>query len=244
MSQTIWCVLTGVNSPIDCKCSRRETPDRHCQGGQERCGLQPVRRAQCSTRRFRFSPLLGGCSLIRGLPADARIRKASRYVNSWRHGGAHVTATNSSDPETARFLAATADSDPDRPLRGFEAPKGLPFDPDDKVILESPHMRTIFTTGQVAKICKVAPRTVSKWFDSGRLRGYRIPGSQDRRIPREHLAKTRRRAPGKTVAPRFSTPPPSPAPRGPPPPMNSRPNSPPAGSRPVSRPSRSIPIVS
>ena len=44
-------------------------------------------------------------------------------------------------------------------------------------------MKTIFTTGQVAKICKVAPRTVSKWFDSGRLRGYRIPGSQDRRIP-------------------------------------------------------------
>ncbi|MCY2996511.1 MAG: response regulator, partial [Planctomycetota bacterium] len=24
----------------------------------------------------------------------------------------------------------------------------------------------VFTTGQVAKICKVAPRTVSKWFDS------------------------------------------------------------------------------
>ena len=45
----------------------------------------------------------------------------------------------------------------------------------------------VFTTGQVAKICKVAPRTVSKWFDSGRLKGYRIPGSQDRRIPREYL---------------------------------------------------------
>ena len=44
----------------------------------------------------------------------------------------------------------------------------------------------VFTTGQVAKICKVAPRTVSKWFDSGRLKGYRIPGSQDRRIPREY----------------------------------------------------------
>src|SRR5262249_20909278 len=44
-------------------------------------------------------------------------------------------------------------------------------------------MKKVFTTGQVAKICKVAPRTVSKWFDSGRLRGYRIPGSQDRRIP-------------------------------------------------------------
>ena len=47
----------------------------------------------------------------------------------------------------------------------------------------------VFTTGQVAKICKVAPRTVSKWFDSGRLKGCRIPGSQDRRIPREYLIK-------------------------------------------------------
>lgn len=50
-------------------------------------------------------------------------------------------------------------------------------------------MKKVFTTGQVAKICKVAPRTVSKWFDSGKLRGYRIPGSQDRRIPREHLIR-------------------------------------------------------
>jgi two-component system response regulator RpaA len=52
-----------------------------------------------------------------------------------------------------------------------------------------PAMKKVFTTGQVAKICKVAPRTVSKWFDSGRLKGYRIPGSQDRRIPREQLIK-------------------------------------------------------
>src|SRR5947209_14833978 len=47
----------------------------------------------------------------------------------------------------------------------------------------------VFTTGQVAKICKVAPRTVSKWFDSGQLKGYRIPGSRDRRIPREDLIR-------------------------------------------------------
>src|SRR5947208_2002972 len=49
--------------------------------------------------------------------------------------------------------------------------------------------RQVFTTGQVAKICQVAPRTVSKWFDSGKLKGYRIPGSQDRRIPRDHLIR-------------------------------------------------------
>ena len=47
----------------------------------------------------------------------------------------------------------------------------------------------VFTTGQAAKICKVAPRTVSKWFDSGRLKGYRIPGSEDRRIPQEYLIR-------------------------------------------------------
>lgn len=45
----------------------------------------------------------------------------------------------------------------------------------------------ILTTGQVARICHVAPRTVSKWFDTGRLNGYRIPGSRDRRIPRPQL---------------------------------------------------------
>lgn len=47
----------------------------------------------------------------------------------------------------------------------------------------------VFTTGQVAKICKVATATVSKWFDSGRLKGYRVPGSQDRRVPQEYLLK-------------------------------------------------------
>ena len=59
---------------------------------------------------------------------------------------------------------------------------------DESMTNGEPAMK-VFTTGQVAKICKVAPRTVSKWFDSGRLKGYRIPGSQDRRIPREYLIK-------------------------------------------------------
>ena len=48
--------------------------------------------------------------------------------------------------------------------------------------------KDILTTGQVARICRVAPRTVSKWVDTGKLRGYRIPGSRDRRIPAEQLA--------------------------------------------------------
>jgi excisionase family DNA binding protein len=49
--------------------------------------------------------------------------------------------------------------------------------------------KDVLTTGEVAKICSVAPRTVSKWFDSGQLAGYRIPGSKDRRIPLNQLIK-------------------------------------------------------
>ncbi len=49
--------------------------------------------------------------------------------------------------------------------------------------------KNVLTTGDVAKICNVAPRTDSKWFDSGQLKGYRIPGSKDRRIPVSELIR-------------------------------------------------------
>ena len=49
--------------------------------------------------------------------------------------------------------------------------------------------KNVLTTGDVAKICNVAPRTVSKWFDNGQLKGYRIPGSRDRRIPVNELIR-------------------------------------------------------
>lgn len=47
--------------------------------------------------------------------------------------------------------------------------------------------RKVYTTGQISKICHVAPRTVSKWIDTGRIRGYRIPGSNDRRVTQSDL---------------------------------------------------------
>ena len=47
----------------------------------------------------------------------------------------------------------------------------------------------IYTTGEVSKICKVATTTVNKWFDSGRLQGFRVPGSRHRRIPQTSLIK-------------------------------------------------------
>lgn len=47
----------------------------------------------------------------------------------------------------------------------------------------------IYTTGEVSRICKVATTTVNKWFDSGRLEGFRVPGSRHRRIPQENLVR-------------------------------------------------------
>lgn len=52
-----------------------------------------------------------------------------------------------------------------------------------------PSRKEVLTTGEVARICQVAPRTVSKWFDEGHLKGYRVPGSKDRRIPIEDLIR-------------------------------------------------------
>ena len=52
--------------------------------------------------------------------------------------------------------------------------------------------KAVYTTGQVATLCRVAPRTVSKWMDRGQLGGYRIPsvtGEGDRRIPRDELIR-------------------------------------------------------
>ncbi len=47
--------------------------------------------------------------------------------------------------------------------------------------------KTVFTTGEVAEICNVSQQTIIRCFDSGRLKGFRVPGSRFRRIPREAL---------------------------------------------------------
>lgn len=49
--------------------------------------------------------------------------------------------------------------------------------------------KTIFTTGEAAEICKISQQTVIRCFDAGRLKGFRVPGSRFRRIPREELVR-------------------------------------------------------
>ena len=46
-----------------------------------------------------------------------------------------------------------------------------------------------FSTGEAAALCEVSQQTIIRCFDTGRLKGFRIPGSKFRRIPREDLIR-------------------------------------------------------
>ena len=48
-------------------------------------------------------------------------------------------------------------------------------------------VKSVYTTGEVAEICNVSQQTVIRCFDSGKLKGFRVPGSRFRRIPHESL---------------------------------------------------------
>ncbi len=49
--------------------------------------------------------------------------------------------------------------------------------------------KQVFTTGEAAAVCKISQQTIIRCFDSGRLKGFRVPGSRFRRIPREELMR-------------------------------------------------------
>ncbi|TVQ63684.1 MAG: response regulator [Phycisphaerales bacterium] len=49
--------------------------------------------------------------------------------------------------------------------------------------------KQVFTTGEAARICNVSQQTIIRCFDSGRLQGFRVPGSRFRRIPRAELIR-------------------------------------------------------
>ncbi len=52
---------------------------------------------------------------------------------------------------------------------------------------------TSYTTGEVARLCQVTKRTVILWIDSGKLKGYRVPGSRHRRVTEQDLRDFLRR---------------------------------------------------
>ena len=50
-------------------------------------------------------------------------------------------------------------------------------------------IKKVFSTGEAAAVCKISQQTIIRCFDSGRLQGFRVPGSRFRRIPRASLIK-------------------------------------------------------
>ena len=53
--------------------------------------------------------------------------------------------------------------------------------------IEIEKIKDVLTSGDVARICNVASRTAQKWIDNGSLKGYRVPGSKDRRVTKASL---------------------------------------------------------
>jgi len=49
--------------------------------------------------------------------------------------------------------------------------------------------KAVYTTGEAADICKLSQQTIIRCFDSGQLKGFRVPGSKFRRIPRDCLVQ-------------------------------------------------------
>ena len=47
--------------------------------------------------------------------------------------------------------------------------------------------KSVYTTGEAAEICKLSQQTIIRCFDNGQLKGFRVPGSKFRRIPRARL---------------------------------------------------------
>lgn len=69
-------------------------------------------------------------------------------------------------------------------------PKSKKPDPNSpEAIAEASGEKRVFTTGEAAEVCKVSQQTIIRCFDSGRLGGFRVPGSKFRRIPRAELVK-------------------------------------------------------
>lgn len=58
------------------------------------------------------------------------------------------------------------------------------YTPQDEAALLA---QSVFSTGDVAHICKISQQTVIRCFDTGKLHGFRVPGSKFRRIPRDSL---------------------------------------------------------
>lgn len=47
----------------------------------------------------------------------------------------------------------------------------------------------VYSTGEAARICRISINKIIRCFDSGKLKGFRVPNSKFRRIPRDELLR-------------------------------------------------------
>jgi excisionase family DNA binding protein len=74
-------------------------------------------------------------------------------------------------------------------MHGSAARQGRGWAMSDETTVENWADKRVFTTGEAATVCKVSQQTIIRCFDSGRLTGFRVPGSKFRRIPRDELIR-------------------------------------------------------
>ena len=53
--------------------------------------------------------------------------------------------------------------------------------------------KQVFSTGEAAQICGISQQTIIRCFDRGELKGFLVPGSKFRRIPRDNLIRFMKR---------------------------------------------------
>ncbi len=97
---------------------------------------------------------------------------------------------SSNDPtrQKARRRDPGAEDNPPS-INGTHAPDSAADDESTMVEADKWAAKRVFTTGEAAQVCKVSQQTIIRCFDSGRLEGFRVPGSRFRRIPRDELMR-------------------------------------------------------
>lgn len=53
--------------------------------------------------------------------------------------------------------------------------------------------KQVFSTGEAAQVCGISQQTIIRCFDRGELKGFLVPGSKFRRIPRDSLLRFMKR---------------------------------------------------
>lgn len=48
-------------------------------------------------------------------------------------------------------------------------------------------VRKLFTTGQIAELLGISTKTIASYIDKGYLKGVELPGTSERRVPRQEL---------------------------------------------------------